>query len=482
MKCRPTRRVVHLFCGLGGFGLGFKQEGWEGVGAVDNDEAACRDYSRLVGETATCRDIGKMTVAELRRLVGRRRPDAVVLSPPCKGYSGCLPEERSQEQHYQDLNELAVAGIFLALTAWEDDPVPFHLLENVPRIRTRGRDQLARIVAMLQRHGYAVELTDHDCGELGGLAQHRQRFMLVARHMATVPCFLRVPPKQRVRGVGEVLGLLPVPVPGSTAGGPMHALPRLIWKNQVRLALIPPGGDWRDLPEAVRLPPRKGRNNGPFGVEMWGQPAHAVLGNSAPAETWGSVADPRVGCWRRDGGHGVKGWEQPMANIIANDCIDNFPGQIADPRINRPQHAGAYGVIGWAQPSHAVLAAGQHDNSSSSVADPRVPWIVGPPFDWDSRTPVQAVILAADGTWHRPLTVLEKAALQGLPVGNEEDGWLVLDGTTKEGWSERIGNMVPVPTARAIARALMEALDAADDGRWTLGSEGIWVRPERLAA
>lgn len=46
-------------------------------------------------------------------------------------------------------------------------------LENVPRIQTRGAALLAQIVALLQASGYATDQRTHDCGELGGLAQHR---------------------------------------------------------------------------------------------------------------------------------------------------------------------------------------------------------------------------------------------------------------------------------------------------------------------
>ena len=61
------------------------------------------------------------------------------------------------------------------------------------------------------------------------------------------------------------------------------------------------------------------------------------------------------------------------------------------------------------------------------------------------------VIRALDGTWHRPLTTLELAALQGLPT--QIDGeWLQLAGGSKARWRKRIGNAVPPATAEAIAR------------------------------
>lgn len=522
----PT--VLHLFSGSGGGALGFRRAGFRGVGAIDIDQAACRDLERLTGEQAHVADIGAMeTPADLAALCPES-PDVVFTSPPCKGFSGCLPEASAKGEKYQQLNSLAFHGLWLALEAWRRRP-RLVLLENVPRIQSRGRVWLERMVALLHKYGYAVDTSVHDCGVLGGLAQRRRRFLLVARHMPQVEAYLRLPTEQRVRSIGEVLGELPVPVPGSTGGGPMHALPRLSALNWVRLALIPAGSDWRAIPDAVRVAERSGRPNGPYGVEEWSGPSHAVLGHTKYSNTWGSVSDPRVGCRRRDGGHGVRPWDGQSAAVIGHPSIDNFPAQVADPRLSYQTHrgcvgvmpwgttaptirgahnvnnakatvadprirceqrSGAYGVQDWARESSTVLATGTHDNAPGSLADPRfaepthhvdaggdLPMVVGPELDLEVKRPTHLVIAAADGTWHRPLTTLELAALQGFPT--QLDGApLELDGRAHAGWRERIGNAVPPPTAYAIAMSCAATIAAAAAGRWTLDGNPIWVREQ----
>jgi len=300
-------KALHLFAGMGGGALGFQAAGFETVGAIDCDEVACRNFERLAGVKATVADIGAMTPADLRAAC-TSRPDVVFTSPPCKGFSGCLPAESAKLEKYQAMNALTFHGVWLACEAWATPPALI-LLENVPRIQTRGSKWLLRIEALLRGYGYAVSRSTHDCGELGGLAQHRRRFLLVARHVQQVPAYLRVPSTQRVRGIGEVIGELPVPVPGSNEGGRLHVLPKLSALNWIRLALIPAGGDWRDLkryPE-VRLVDRAARQNGQFGVEPFDAPAHAVLGHSSARDTFGSVADPRLPtiAARHDGTVGV---------------------------------------------------------------------------------------------------------------------------------------------------------------------------------
>lgn len=242
------------FCGIGGGALGFQAAraelaGVEGqivsLGGIDNDPAACRDFERLTGSPALCVDAWRLTPAVLRAFVGSIAPDVVFGSPPCKGFSSLLSKKRAAEPKYQQLNRLVVQWTQLMLGTWVKPP-RLILFENVPRITSRGKDLLAEVRGLLEAAGYALHEGTHDCGELGGLAQRRRRYLLVARHRETVPPLLHRPPLKRVRGVGEVLGELPMPE--DPAGGAMHKLPRISWLNWVRLALIPAGGDWRDLP------------------------------------------------------------------------------------------------------------------------------------------------------------------------------------------------------------------------------------------
>lgn len=559
-----TPTVLHLFSGAGGGAIGFHRAGFRSLGAVDSNPEACADLEYLTGEKATVADLGAMTPAQLRALTRGETPDVVFTSPPCKGFSGCLPTASAKTAKYLELNSLALRGIWLALEAW-DRPPPLVVLENVPRMRERGAKWLDQATALLRHYGYATDISTHDCGEIGGLAQRRRRLLLVARHMEQVPDFLRQPVLQRVRAVGEVLGELPVPRPGSTEGGPMHALPRLSPKNWLRLALIPAGGDWRDLPEKValhdsstrqngpfgvtpwdatsrsvlgagkhsntwasvadpRLPPHPDRHAGKLGVEAWGAAAKTVIGKARPCNTWASIADPRVACSPRAGTYGVQDWKGASPTILGAHRHDSATGSIADPRIAHGPRSGSYGVQDWVAPARTVKGAHTTSNAPGSIADPRVtctprpdswgmqPWAepahtirgmqrvqttraavddprtvepthrvlagdiaaIEPALDLDDRTPQHIVILAADGTWHRPLTTLELAVIQGFPA--EVNGEpLKLAGDAHGRWRERIGNAVPPPAAEAIARECGACLARARAGTFALSSQAIWV-------
>ncbi|HFK8425645.1 TPA: DNA cytosine methyltransferase [Pseudomonas aeruginosa] len=624
---KRTLYHFHFCCGLGGGAAGFNrarprvgnvEAEWVCLGGIDVDPAGLRDFERLAGVPGTLLDLftrdqyvrfhGKepptgwreATPEDVRRAAQGKRPDAVFISSPCKGASGLLSEKLSLTPKYQALNELTLRCIWLMGEAWADDPVPLIVFENVPRLASRGRHLLDQINSLLGGFGYAVAETTHDCGELGGLAQSRKRFLLVARHVEKVPPFLYEPEKKSLRAVGDILGRMPLPG-DIDAAGPMHRIPSLQWKTWVRLALVRAGSDWRSLNDlAVEdgylrdliIVPEYHR--GVLGVNHWGDSCGVVAGASRPMNGRFSVADPRapanalqyqqygVRRWTDTSGAiiGVKSpgqgtysvadprgqsfgkypvtdWDGPSGTVIAASTTGQGAFAVADPRpggvrhnnvfrvVSMGSHAGTvtgghspssggqavadpryhnwhpgassrklhvgewgsatgtvtgsqqvasgalsiadprvldrtkgdayltgghYGVVGFDQSAGAVSASARHDNGRWSVADPRMP---------EANDRLTCIIQSLDGTWHRPFTTLELAALQSL-VDPEEQ--LVLDGLSDSDWRERIGNAVPPAAAEAIAGVMGTTLLLAEAGEtFMLSNTPIWVRPVAVA-
>ncbi|MDV6770569.1 DNA cytosine methyltransferase [Pseudomonas aeruginosa] len=624
---KRTLYHFHFCCGLGGGAKGFNrarprvgnvEAQWECLGGIDVDPAGLRDFERLAGVPGTLLDLftrdqyvrfhGKeppagwreATPEDIRRAAQGKRPDAVFISSPCKGASGLLSEKLSLTPKYQALNELTLRCIWLMGEAWADDPVPLIVFENVPRLASRGRHLLDQINSLLGGFGYAVAETTHDCGELGGLAQSRKRFLLVARHVEKVPPFLYEPEKKSLRAVGDILGRMPLPG-DIEAAGPMHRVPSLQWKTWVRLALVRAGSDWRSLNDlAVEdgylrdliIVPEYHR--GVLGVNHWGDSCGVVAGASRPMNGRFSVADPRapanalqyqqygVRRWTDTSGAiiGVKSpgqgtysvadprgqsfgkypvtdWDGPSGTVIAASTTGQGAFAVADPRpggvrhnnvfrvVSMGSHAGTvtgghspssggqavadpryhnwhpgassrklhvgewgsatgtvtgsqqvasgalsiadprvldrtkgdayltgghYGVVGFDQSAGAVSASARHDNGRWSVADPRMP---------AANDRLTCIIQSLDGTWHRPFTTLELAALQSL-VDPEEQ--LVLDGLSDSDWRERIGNAVPPAAAEAIAGVMGTTLLLAEQGEtFMLSNTPIWVRSVAVA-
>lgn len=513
-------RHFHLFCGLGGGAKGFNsahaevgklRAAFRCIGGVDVDKSAIADFDSLAGVKGTVLDLfdrsqyrafhghnppkewREATADDIRAAAGFENPHIVFLSAPCKGFSGLLSETRSKTGKYQALNRLTVRGVFLMLEAFKADLPELILFENVPRIENRGRHLLDQIVGLLRGYGYAVAEAKHDCGELGGLAQSRKRFLLVARNTAKVRPFLYEPEKRSLLSVGDVLGLLPMP--GAEIAGPMHRVPSLQWKTWVRLAFVEAGSDWRSLnrlkvkkgmladycllplagrPQAVANPIFEGQEYSQYGVRAWDKPAATVTSQRSPGQGPFSVADPRIDGTRHNNVFRVAKWSEPSPAVTGGGGPTAGGLAVADPRMcwgaERENYNGAghYGVMSWGRHSWAVSAAAGHDNGPWSVADPRV-----------DRLPISdekcvAQIIAEDGSWHRPFTTLELAALQGLVDPERE---FLLSGESDSAWRERIGNAVPPHAATAIASEMGRTLLLAWSGEtFALGSTPIWVR------
>lgn len=296
------------------------------------------------------------------------------------------------------------------------------------------------------------------------------------------------------------------------------------------------GGPGTNGPCAVAVPlPLEAKGfPGAWGVLSLDGPAGTVTGEAWPSTGRNSIAAPlplapNADCF--DAGYAVLSKNQPSRAVAATSSVGCGAYAIADdvptPVDLAPKcspRAGAYGVMGAGQVAPTVAASGQIDNSTVAFADPRparppfvvlpyaeakrvadgevrVPFAVvdparpdvalaivddlrRPPYRWVGegkhrrKQNVPLVLVSADGTWHRPLTTLELAVLQGLDW-RHKDAPLDFGGTATD-QRELIGNMVPPPVGKAIAEQMLLAGLAADQGAFFLtnGGGGVWVLPE----
>ncbi|MDX8100568.1 DNA cytosine methyltransferase [Pseudomonas aeruginosa] len=399
-------RHFHLFCGLGGGAKGFNkanprvgnlQGKFRCIGGIDVNAAAIRDFERLSGSRGTVLDLfdrdqfkdfhGKepprewceATAADIRHAAGGEYPHIVFLSAPCKGFSGLLSENRSKTAKYQALNRLTLRGVWLMLEAFQDDLPELIVFENVPRIQNRGRRLLDQIVQLLRRYGYATAETTHDCGELGGLAQSRKRFLLVGRNINKVPDFIYEPEKKSLRSVGDILGRMPLP--GHFDGGPMHRVPNLFFKTWLRLAFVEAGKDWRSLNRLnvedgvltdYLIIPEQTWRDGALGVHRWDSHTGTVTGRAEATTGRFSVADPRRFDAMHNGVLGVREWADHSGTVTGNSRPMTGAFAVADPRPESKAEYAQYGVMKWGDTSGTVTSQRSPGQGTFSVADPRL--------------------------------------------------------------------------------------------------------------
>ena len=415
----------HIFCGSGGGGIGFNRAHvrvgrYQGrmrcIGGIDVDPSAIGDFTRLVGVQGTvidlftraqftafhhkctvlsksgkkpkrchqCNNTGvpladwrEATIEDIRRAAHGERPNIVFLSAPCQGNSGMISDDLAETPRYQALNALALRAIELVLEAWADDPPELIILENVPRITQRSPELIADIKHVLERDDYVTHQSYHDCGQLGGLAQHRKRWLMVARYKPKVRPFLYEPPLHRVRGVGEVIGEMPLP--NDIRGGIMHRIPELKQITWERLALIPAGKDWQVLSKmdlgALRIVRWRG---GVLGVCDWRKPAPTIKGRSDVTTGRYAVADEKVGdaarAKRYNNVFRIYEWHEPAGAVTSGSGPTSGNGAFADHRISSMGlHSGKMEVVSMDEPTNAVTCSNRVGSGLRSLADARIP-------------------------------------------------------------------------------------------------------------
>jgi hypothetical protein len=220
--------------------------------------------------------------------------------------------------------------------------------------------------------------------------------------------------------------------------------------------------------------------NNVYRVVRFDQTSMAITAGTSPSSGGLAVADPRTG-YKEDAHRSklaVSDWNDVGRTVTGTGHVTGGALCVADPRTGIDRGRGDdyltarhYGVQPWDATAQAVTASAGHDNGMWSVADPR-------PLPAPEARLV-AIIRVLDGTWHRPFTTLELAALQSLV---DPDEYLELHGSSDTAWRERIGNAVPPAAAEAIASVMAETLLLAWAGEtFALSATPIWVQPIAVA-
>lgn len=297
---KPT--VIDLFSGAGGLSEGFQQAGFRVV--------AGQDMYELAGETfATTHKSAKFIPGPIQAIspedllsVAKLRPgelDVLVGGPPCQGYS--------YYNHGRGTDDPR-AGLFREYLRIVDGLQPKWLvMENVAGITSIGAGAVVREIQQgMRKRGYRVEMSLLKAEEYGVPQERRRMFFIATREDR--PIRFPDPTHGPDAGVpfvtiGDAIRDLPAvgngkgdnisryhTTPTSAFAREMrgqenvlanHWAPKLDQKNLVRLAHIPPGGSWRDiphdlLPEGMKRAKRSDHTKR-YGRPEWGDLACTIL-------------------------------------------------------------------------------------------------------------------------------------------------------------------------------------------------------------
>ena len=152
-------KVLDLFCGAGGFSLGFWASGFDVVG-IDRDADASRTYMS---------NIGHANIADIRDVSEFPDADVLIAGPPCQPWSRA--GKRLGEQDDRD-------GLSTVLQVAKNVSPAVVVIENVPDIGRGGKRQyLDEFELQLRALGYQVAEHLLNASDYG-VPQHRRRLFV----------------------------------------------------------------------------------------------------------------------------------------------------------------------------------------------------------------------------------------------------------------------------------------------------------------
>lgn len=170
-------KVLDIFSGAGGFSLGFKQADYNIIGAIEVDKWASETFAYNFKDTKLLiEDIQKISNEVLLEQFSNNRPDVILASPPCQGFSICKKNHGDPKDPRNSLfKEFLRVGKIL-------NP-EYIIMENVPTLVKAKTDTNESIIGIiknaLEEIGYHVYWEIIDASQYG-VPQIRRRLFIMA--------------------------------------------------------------------------------------------------------------------------------------------------------------------------------------------------------------------------------------------------------------------------------------------------------------
>ena len=260
--------AIDLFAGCGGLSKGFMDAGFDIIVGVDNDQAALNTFAlNHNGAKALNADLSKQeTFDRIKEIAGNRNIDVIIAGPPCQGFSLTGPRDFDDPR-----NKLYLAVLEMVK---QYQPKGF-IIENVPGMATMYKGQVKEeVLRRFRNMGYNVECKIL-CAADYGVPQMRKRLVYMGvRNDIGLPYFPEpeltpetyvtckeaiddLPSRERELGAEEDQYEC---VPQSDYQKKMRGNCTILYNHVATahkqfvkdtIALVPEGGNWKDLPAGV---------------------------------------------------------------------------------------------------------------------------------------------------------------------------------------------------------------------------------------
>lgn len=202
-------KVLDLFAGAGGFGLGFRL-------ANDNFKVICSlEVDKWAVETLKANNVEKQKIicADIRnfdsdhkiRSACKIKPDVIIGGPPCQGFSYAGPTKDPKDPRN---------SLFKNFAYWVDVLKPkVFVMENVPGLLTGKNEKGEKVIDIIKKTftdiGYTVKVWELNAANFG-VPQNRERIFIVGNkfgaEISEPPCTHYLPSeKKQLNGKAKTL-------------------------------------------------------------------------------------------------------------------------------------------------------------------------------------------------------------------------------------------------------------------------------------
>jgi len=142
-----TLKVIDLFCGCGGFSLGFDylDQSFEIIYALDNWDTACKSYkANFPYVDVDCRDALNINPKEIPKA------DIIIGGPPCQEFTICKTFRRGKTK---DTRTFDVRLINWFLSVIEKQKPKYWIMENVPVVQKFLPESIPKKIYKMNDYG-----------------------------------------------------------------------------------------------------------------------------------------------------------------------------------------------------------------------------------------------------------------------------------------------------------------------------------------
>ena len=244
---------VDLFAGAGGLSLGFDEEGYNNVFAIEYDQNFAKTYQHnFPSHNLIVKDIKTVSNDDMIKESHKNKIDIVIGGPPCQGFS--IAGNIGRTFLDDDRNKL-----FLEFVRTVDvlNPKVF-MLENVAALATHKKGKTIEEIVNCFKNtgkGYSVKWKIVNTAKYG-IPQERRRIIVVGIRKDINVDFEFPEETNEQHTIKEAIGDLPKLKSGESSNIPNHIAMEHSEQMLEKMSYIPDGGDRTSIPEDIR--PQKG--------------------------------------------------------------------------------------------------------------------------------------------------------------------------------------------------------------------------------